>query len=194
MVNGIRGMVQRRELFLDLLTVVDHMKAFVSHRMDGEEELCLRLQQFETDLVVDQRAIVESAEGLRRAEDDKEALRTELEEVKNREEAIADQLNDVESEKAQLGGEGGEVRQLRTELSIERKQKEDLQLRLVAQKKELEARFAVQRKELETEYQKQVNEMYFFGYRCCMKKKGIKQDVLSIPPGEEDKIRRDPSQ
>ncbi|RVX07843.1 hypothetical protein CK203_021921 [Vitis vinifera] len=48
--------------------------------------------------------------------------------------------------------------------------------------------------ELETEYQKQVDEMYFFGYRCCMKKHGIKQDVPLIPPGEEEKLRRKPSQ
>lgn len=119
--------------------------------MGGEEELRLRLQQSETDLAVARRATIESIEALRRAEDDKDALRTELEEVKAWEEAIADRLNEAESEKAQLGEE---IRQLWTELSIERKQKEDLQLRLVAQKKELEARFAVQRKELEAEYQK----------------------------------------
>ena len=88
----------------------------------------------------------------------------------------------------------GEVRQLRTEVSIEKKQKEDLQLRLSAQKEELEAEFATQREELETDYQKQVDEMYFFGYRCCMKKHGIKRDVPSIPPGEEDKLRGKPSQ
>ena len=57
---------------------------------------------------------------------------------------------------------------------------------------ELEAGFVEQRKELETEYQKQVDEMYFFGYRCCMKNNGIKRDIPSIPPGEEDKIHRDP--
>ena len=144
-------MVQWRELFSDLLTTAAHMKAFISHHMGGEEELRLRLQQSETDLAVARRATIESIEALRRAEDDKDALRTELEEVKAWEEAIADRLNEAESEKAQLGEE---IRQLWTELSIERKQKEDLQLRLVAQKKELEARFAVQRKELEAEYQK----------------------------------------
>ena len=58
-------------------------------------------------------------------------------------------MNEAERERAQLRGE---VRQLRTEVSIERKQKEDLQLRLIAQKKELEARFAMQREELEAEY------------------------------------------
>lgn len=43
-------MVQRRELFTDLLRVADHMKAFVSHRMGGEEELRLRLEQSEANL------------------------------------------------------------------------------------------------------------------------------------------------
>ena len=86
------------------------------------------------------------------------------------------------------------MRQLWTEVSIEKKQKENLQLRLSAQKEELEAEFAAQMEELETEYRKQVDEMYFFGYRCCMKKHGIKQDVPSIPLGEEEKLRRKPSQ
>lgn len=44
-------MVQRRDLFADLLRVADHMKAFVSHRMGGEEELRLRLGQSEANLV-----------------------------------------------------------------------------------------------------------------------------------------------
>lgn len=151
LVNDICGMVQRCELFSDLLRVADHMKAFVSYRMGGKEELRLKLQQSEIDLAIAQKAAAENAEALRRSEDDKEALRIELEEVKSRKKAIGDRLNEVESEKAQLGGE---VRQLQTELSIERKQKEDLQLRLIAQRKELEARFTVQRKQLETEYQK----------------------------------------
>ena len=60
----------------------------------------------------------------------------------------------------------GEVRQLRTEVSIEKKQKEDLQLRLSAQKEELEGEFAAKREELEADYQKQVDDMFFFGYRC----------------------------
>ncbi|RVW50062.1 hypothetical protein CK203_104096 [Vitis vinifera] len=45
----------------------------------------------------------------------------------------------------------GEVRQLRTEVSIEKKQREDLQLRLVAQKEELEREFAAEREEIEAE-------------------------------------------
>ena len=79
-------------------------------------------------------------------------------------------------------------------MSIEKKQREDLQSRLLAQKEELEAEFAAQREELEVDYQKQVDEMYFFGYHCCMKKHCIKRDVPSIPPGEEDKLRGKPTQ
>ncbi|RVW51198.1 hypothetical protein CK203_084672 [Vitis vinifera] len=36
--------------------------------------------------------------------------------------------------------------------------------------------------------------MYIFSYRCCMKKHGIKRDVPSIPPGEEEKLRGKPAQ
>ena len=100
-------------------------------------------------------------------------------------------LHEAEDKMAQLRGE---VRQLWTEVSIERKQREDLQLHLTAQKEELEGEFAAERKELEADYQKQVDEMFFFGYCCCMKKHGIKRDVPSIPPGEEEKLRGKPAQ
>lgn len=46
----IRGMVQWRELFTDLMRVADHIKVFVSHHMGGEEELCLRLEQSKANL------------------------------------------------------------------------------------------------------------------------------------------------
>ena len=134
---------------------------------------------------------LEQAEAsLSAARDDNEALRMELAEAKSREESMDVRLLEVEDEMAFLRGE---VRQLRTEVSIEKKQREDLQLRLSAQKEELEAEFAAKREELEADYQKQVDEMYFFGYRCCMKKHGIKRDVPSIPPGEEEKLRDKPS-
>ena len=94
-------------------------------------------------------------------------------------------LHEAEDEVALLRGE---VRQLQTEVSIEKKQKEDLQLCLSAQKEELEGEFVAEREELEADYQKQVDDMFFFGYRCCMKKHGIKRDVPSIPLSEEKKL------
>ena len=54
--SGIGGMVQQRDLFLDLLQISDHMKAFVSQRMSGEEELCLGLERAEAILSTAQRA------------------------------------------------------------------------------------------------------------------------------------------
>ena len=99
-------------------------------------------------------------------------------------------LNEADDELALLRGE---VRRLRTEVSIEKKQREDLQLCLSAQKEELEGEFAVEREELEADYQKQVDDMFFFGYRCCMKKHGIKRNVHSIPPGEEKKLLDKPA-
>ena len=68
---------------------------------------------------------------------------------------------------------------------------EELRARFVAQKKEIEelqTRFVAQKNELETEYQKQVDEMYFFDYRCCTKKNGITQDILSLPSHDEDEV------
>ncbi|RVW70028.1 hypothetical protein CK203_059025 [Vitis vinifera] len=170
-------MVQQHDLFSDLLRTADYTKAFVSQRKNNEEKMRLKLEQVEASLSA--------------AREDNEALRVELVEAKSREETLDARLLEAEDEKALLRGE---VRQLRTEVSIEKKQREDFQLRLSAQKEELKAEFAVEREELEADYQKQVNDMYFFGYRYCMKKHGIKRDVPSIPPGEEEKLRGKPAQ
>ena len=136
LVSGIRGMAQQCDLFSDLLPTADYMKAFVSQRINSEEDLHLRLEQAEASLST--------------ARDDNEALRIELVEAKSWEESTDTRLHEAEDEKAQLRGE---VRQLRTEVSIEKKQREDLQLRLSAQKEELETEFVAEREEFEADYQ-----------------------------------------
>ena len=65
--SGISDMVQQRDLFSDLLRITDHMKAFISQRMSGEEELRSRLEQAETNLSAARRAFEESFEALRRS-------------------------------------------------------------------------------------------------------------------------------
>ncbi|RVW25886.1 hypothetical protein CK203_110871 [Vitis vinifera] len=92
-----------------------------------------------------------------------EALRVDLAEAKSREESTADRLHEAADEMTQLRGE------------------------------ELEREFAAEREELEAEYKKQVDDTFIFGYRCCMKKNGIKRDVPSIPPGEEKKLHDKPA-
>ena len=168
LVSGLRGMAQQHDLFTDLLRTADYMKVFTSQRRNSEDTLRLRLEEAEASLSA--------------IRGDNEALRADLAKAKGREESMDARLHEAEDEMAHLRGE---VRQLRTKVSIEKKQREDLQLRLSAQKKKLEGEFATEREELEADYQKQVDEMFFFGYRCCMKKHGIKLDVPSIPPGEE---------
>lgn len=74
------------------------------------------------------KVAAENAEALKRSEGEKEALRVELEEVRSWEKAARDRLKEIEHEKAQLEGE---VMELRTGLSLEKKQKEDLQLCLI---------------------------------------------------------------
>ena len=64
---------------------------------------------------------------------------------------------------------------------------------MAAQKEEMGASFAAQKKELEEEYQQQADEMYFFGYRCCMKKNEIMHDTPSFPSDEEDEAPGGPS-
>ena len=164
-------MANQHDLFTDLLRLTDYMKTFASRRKDSENQLRLRLEEVEVSLST--------------VREDNEALRADLAEAKSREESTFTRLCEAEDEVARLRGE---VRQLRTEASIEKKQKEDLQLRLTAQKEELKREFAAEREELEADYQKQVDDTFIFGYRYCMKKNGIKRDVPSIPPGEEKKL------
>ena len=72
-------------------------------------------------------------------------------------------------------------------LATQKKNIDELQAGLLAQRKE-RARFATQKKELETKYQRQMDEMYFFDYRCCMKKNGIMHDIPSLPSDDENAI------
>ena len=174
--SGLRGMASQYDLFTDLLRTTDYMKAFATRRKDTENQLRLRLEGAEASLST--------------VREDNEALREDLDEAKGREESSIARLHEAEDE---IGRLRGEVRQLRTEASVEKKQKEDLQLRLTGQKEELEREFAAEREELEADYQKQVDDTFIIGYRCCMKKNGIKRDVSSIPPSEEKKLLDKPA-
>ncbi|RVX20037.1 hypothetical protein CK203_004757 [Vitis vinifera] len=107
----------------------------------------------------------EAEASLSTVREDNEALRADLAEAKGREESSIARLHEVEDEIA----------------------------RLRAQKEELEREFAAEREELEADYKKQVDDTFIFGYRCCMKKNGIKRDVPSIPPGEEKKLHDKPA-
>ena len=69
-----------------------------------------------------------------------------------------------------------------------KKELEELRVSSEAKRKELEelwSRFTIEKKELEEDYQKQVDEMFFFGYQCCMRKNDITHDIPHYPFNEE---------
>ncbi|KAL6334346.1 hypothetical protein AAG906_014747 [Vitis piasezkii] len=90
----------------------------------------------------------------------------------------------VEKVESDLSVAYEEIEDLRAELAEAKSPEEATASRL----KELEQEFAVEREELAAAYQQQVDDTFIFGYRCCMKKNGIKRDTPSIPPGEEKKL------
>ena len=158
-------MAQQHDLFTQLLQTADYMRTFSSRRQEIENQLRLRMEEAEASLST--------------MREENEALRVELAEAKGQEESTAGRLHEAEGEAARLRDE---LSRLRTEVLNEKKQKEDLQLRLDVQKEELAA-----------DYQQQVDDTFIFGYRCCMKKNGIKRDTPSIPPGEEKKLHEKPA-
>ncbi|RVW12027.1 hypothetical protein CK203_087281 [Vitis vinifera] len=140
------------------------MKTFVSQCMSGEEELRSRLEQAEASLSAARRASEESAEALKEVSGRQRGS-------PNRASRGKETGGSYRSPPARGGGrdglaEGG------------------------TQKEELEAEFCSAKGGTRDGIPEPDDEMYFFGYRCCMKKHGIKRDVPSIPPGEEEKLRR----
>ena len=51
---------------------------------------------------------------------------------------------------------------------------------------ELRAGFIAEKEELKEDYQKQVDEMFFFGYQCCIRKSDITYDIPNYLYDEED--------
>ena len=177
-------MMHTREQLFKRLEVVEAMHAFISHHPGGIEEMRLRLKRVEADLATAQKVVADGAKKLNLAKEEKGAIRAEANPLKREKEALEGQVKGVEQENSQLKKE---VDELRTSLAAQKKETEGLQAGLVAQRKEMEAGFAAQ-KELETEYQRQIDEMYFFYYRCCMKKNGIMHDIPSLPSDYENAI------
>ena len=97
-------MANQYDLFTDLLRTIDYMKAFATRHKDIEDHLRLRLVEVE--------ASISTVRG------ENEALWADLADAKVREESMDARLHEAEDEMARLRGE---VRQLRTEASIEKK-------------------------------------------------------------------------
>ena len=59
---------------------------------------------------------------------------------------------------------------------------------------ELRAGFVAEKEELKEDYQKQVDEMFFFGYQCCIRKSDITYDIPNYLYDEEDATVSGPDQ
>eukprot|EP00261_Vitis_vinifera_P037768 XP_019079011.1 PREDICTED: uncharacterized protein LOC109123520 [Vitis vinifera] len=46
----VRNLMRQRALLFELLEVVEALRAFITHRVGGGEELCIKLEQVESDL------------------------------------------------------------------------------------------------------------------------------------------------
>ena len=68
----------------------------------------------------------------------------------------------------------------------EKDKEEVVQLRWELQN--LWAGFATQKEDLEADYQKQVDDIFFYGYRCCMKKHDIAHYTPNFPSDDEDEF------
>lgn len=111
----------------------------------------------ESGLTTAQKATANGAEALRRAEEEREMAQVEANHL--REEVKATEAKDRDADQ--------EIAHLRKELEESR------------------AGFAVQKKELENKYHRQVDDIFFVGYRCCIKKNDITQDTPSYLSDDE---------
>lgn len=156
-------MVRQHTLLFEQLEVVEAMRAFISHRMSEGEELHARLERAKNNLVAAQKATAEGAEALQLAEGERKVIRAEADKLRKKGGVAKTKLKRAKQENSQLKKD---MEELRAGFTAQKKEME-LQIGFAAQKKELEVGFVTQKKELDVEYQKQVDEMYFFGYRCC---------------------------
>ena len=156
------------------------MRTFHTQRQGRNEELCTQLEWVESDLVAAQKAIIDEGKLLKEAEEERQVAMTQACQVKEEREVVEAKCKEVEQEKDQL-----------------KKELEELWVASNARKKELEelwARFATKKKKLEEDYQKQVDDMFFFNYQCCMRKNNITQDIPNCLSDEENATVSGPAQ
>lgn len=72
------------------------MRAFVSHRLGGGEELRARLERVETDLATAQKVAIEEAEALKFVEGEREVIHAEADKLKKEGEIVEAKLKGAE--------------------------------------------------------------------------------------------------
>ena len=183
-------MMRSREQLVEWLRVAEAIRAFISQHPGGVDKLHAQLEKIEAELASARKAASDGAERLCQVERERKAIRAETDSLRKDKEALEGQVNETGQENLQLRRE---MEELRASLAAQKKESEDLRASMAAQMEEMEASFTAQKKELEEEYQQQADEMYFFGYPCCMKKNRIMHDTPSFPFDEDDEAPGGPS-
>ena len=75
-------MMHTREHLFKRLEVAEAMHAFISHHPGGIEEMHLRLKKVEAELATAQKAVADGTEKLSQAEEEKGAIRAEVDLLK----------------------------------------------------------------------------------------------------------------
>ncbi|RVW36973.1 hypothetical protein CK203_103668 [Vitis vinifera] len=104
-----------------------------------------------------------------------------------------DLLKRVEEEKEATQAKAHRLVEKNETMEVGKKKAEGETGRLSQELEELWTRFAIQKEELEAEYQKQVDNMFFYGYHYCMKKHGIAQDTPRVSSDEEKEVVSGPA-
>lgn len=141
----VHNLIRQRAQLFYWLEVAKTMKAYLAHHMDGSEALIASLEMTKSEVVTARRIAEEGVGLLIKVEEEKEAIQVEARQLVEENEAM-------EADKKKVKDEAGRLRQ---------------------KLQDLRAGFATQKDELEAEYQKEVDDMSFYGYRCCMKKHDI---------------------
>ncbi|KAJ9682620.1 hypothetical protein PVL29_018525 [Vitis rotundifolia] len=76
------------------------MRAFITHRVSGSEELRAKLEQVGSDLAAVQKAATDGAEALKLAEWEKEAVCAEVDWLKEEDRVVETKCKEAEQENA----------------------------------------------------------------------------------------------
>lgn len=134
--------------------------------MDGNEDFLASFEMAKSKIAATRNLVEKNTTLLRKTKKENEASQVAARRLVEEKEVMATDKKKVEEEVVWL--------------------RQDLQ--------NLRVGFVTQKEDLEADYQKQVEDMFFYNYRCCIKKHGIAQDTPSSPSDDKDKFLGDLTQ
>lgn len=148
------------------------MRVFLTRQVDTNEELYSQVGRVQSELVVARIAATDTEKAMRGLQEETQAAKSEACQMGEKKDAAEAKCKGVEQKSDQL-----------------KKELEDFWATSEAQKKQLEelqVKFTTEKEVLTKDYQKQVDEMFFFGYQCCLRKNNITQDIPTYPSNDEE--------